>query len=462
MKTCIALPLERLAVSVQQFVQRPEVRILHVATDGHLRSGALQVLLAGEHLAQNRSPWIGLEVATEAPGWEGLEPELCTAHRKLREAGAPLAEITDQIAGRGAGRFAARLLQCVVSVRPPASGLVLLLLSTEPRLERSWLRQLQEMVFDRVLDAVRFVLVSTDEPDGWEWSEALPLDRSLNNRCVVDPDAAGDELEREIEAEARHGPGEAGAQPADAEPPAQKGAELPSLPPTDPKERARARPQPEGPPPPPEEPETVSLCVKRAVLAMQRKDGPRAIEQQARARDLCVRDGRAEDAVGMEMVLGGYMFELSQTEQAKASFGRAARMAAEIEAHGLQAQAHYAEAFIWQKEEGQIDAALRLHWAGIDAAKRGDEPRLAFDGYWEAGRALQGLDRRDSVVSLWTDAVSYANTLPPQELRGTRMPEIARELVVVLRSMRRPADARAIEQWAEHTLEEKDAPNSSS
>ncbi|MEM9461486.1 MAG: hypothetical protein AAGF11_45400 [Myxococcota bacterium] len=460
MNTSIALPLERLADSVQQFVQRPEVRILHVATDGHLRAGALQILLAGEYLAQNRSPWIGLEIAGEAPDWEGLEPALCKAHRKMREARSPLAEITDEIAGRGAGRFAARLLQCVVSVRSPASGLVLMLVSAEPRLERSWLQQLQEMVFDRVLDAVRFVLVSTDEPAGWEWSEALPPERSLNHRCIVDPDAAGDELEREIEAEARHGPSDAGAGPSDAKPPTQKGIELPSLPPTDPKGRAR----PEEPAQSPEEPETVSLCVKRAVLAMQRKDGPRAIEQQARARDLCVRDGRSEDAVGMEMVLGGYMYELSQTEQAKASFGRAARMAAQIDAHGLQAQAHYAEAFIWQ-EEGQIDSAMRLHWAGIDAAKQGDEPRLAFDGYWEAGRALQKLDRRDSVVSLWTDAVSYANTLPPDKLRGTRMPEIARELVVVLKGMRRPADARAIEQWAEHTLgelEEKDAPNSSS
>lgn len=455
MKTCIALPLERLASAVQEFVQRPELRILHVATDGHLRTGALRILLAGEHLAHNRSPWIGLEVAGEAPDWEGLEPELLGAHQKQREAKAPFAEITDEIAGRGAGRFAARLLQCAVSVRAPASGLVLLLISAEPRLDPAWLRQLAEMALDPTLTVVRFVLLCTDDDVAWAWSEALSPERCLQNRCVVDPDAAGDELEREIEAEARHGSKEAGARPPDVEPPPDKGGELPSLPPTDPKQQARPAPPSSEP-----EPETVSLCVKRAVLAMRRKDGAEAVEQQARARDLCTRDGRPEDAVRMEMVLGGYLLDLTQNKQALASFGRAAGMAAEIEAHGLQAQAHYAEAFVW-KEERQVDSALRSHWAGIDAAKRGDEPKLAFDGYWEAGNVLRKLDRQDSVVSLWTDALSYANTLPPERLRGTRMPEIAQELVVVLRGMRRPTDARAIEEWAERTFEESDAPISS-
>ncbi|MCA9708797.1 MAG: hypothetical protein KDK70_23325 [Myxococcales bacterium] len=449
MKTCIALPLERLSTAVQEFTQRPEVRILHVAVDGHLRSGALRLVLAAEHMAQNRSPFLGIDVRGSAPDWAGLEPGLVQAHRKLREARAPLGEITPEIEGRGAGRFAARLVQCKASVREPASGLVLLLVSDAADLELPWLTELQRMALDPTLDEVRFILVSDTGETAWQWSdELLPKDRSMNHRCVVDPEAAARELESEIEV---HGGGKRGVGPTDEHPPPSAGGELPELPVVDTKAKPSARPSPAAASEAAPHPETVEICVKRAVLAMQRKDAPQAIEHQARARDLCIRDGRREDAVRMELVLGGYLLDLKQTKQAQASFARAAGMAAEIGAHGLQAQAHYAEAFVWQQER-QVDAALRAQWSGIDAAKRGGQPKLAFDGYWDAGCLLRALERQDSVVSLWTDALGYANTLPPSDLAGTRLPEIAKELSAVLRGMRRPSDALAIDEWAARTL----------
>lgn len=453
----LARPLERLADAVQDFTQRAELRALVVSVDEHLRSAALRILLSSEHLASNRSPWIVAELHQSTPGWSELEAAVVREHGRMREAGAPLRELRTDVAGSGAGRFAARLRQCEGTVAEPAVGLVFLLVCHAPRLEAEWLGHLREMMLDPVLAGVRFVVQTSTCETAWEWAQELPADRCVAHRCVVDPQEAGDALEKEIERESQPGP--AGTWPLGTEPPSQRGGEL-ATPARDPtaKPTPMARPAPPAPDP---EVETDTLCVKRAVLAMNRGDGAEAVRQQARARDLCVADGRLEDAVRMELVLGGYMLDLGETRQARASFDRAAVMASEIPAHGLCSQARYAEAAVWRKDR-QEDSMMRSYWAGIDAAKQGDEPRLAFEGYWEAGCVLRPLDRKSTLVSLWSDAIAYANTLEPAKCRGTRLPDIVEGLAEVLRSMRRPADARAVEDWAEQTLGDTNAPSDES
>lgn len=449
----LARPLERLADVTQDFTLRPEQRALVVAVDEHLRPASLRVLLSCEHLAGNRSPFVAVELRQSEPDWAALEAALCEEHERMRKAGAPLRELKAEVAGSGAGRFAARLRHCEGTVQEPAQGLVLLLVCRAAQLEAEWLQHLGEMILDPVLEGVRFIVQTSTCSTAWAWAQDLPTDRCVVHRCVVDPVAAGDDLEREIERE--QSTGSVGTWPAGAEPPSERATEL-DLPPRDP----TAKPAPPPAPPAPEEPkETIALCVKRAALAMNRNDGPEAARQQARARDLCVADGRLEDAVRMELVLGGYMLDLRETRQAQASFDRAARMASEVPAHGLEAQSRYAEASTWRSLQ-QVDAMMRSYWEGIDAAKRGDEPRLAFEGYWEAGKVLRPIDRRKStLVSLWSDAVAYANTLEPAKLKGTRLPDIAEGLAEVLRSMRRQGDARAIEEWAKHVLGDNDAPD---
>jgi len=449
MKSCIALPLEQLADAVQRFTKRPDARLLHVAADDDLRSGALRILLAAEHLASNHAPWAVLDDASAEPGWARLEQALVRDHGKKRDAGVPLAPLDSQVSGVDAARFAARLCQYGASVQPPAEGLVLLLSCRAPELSLTWLQHLTKMIFDPVLDGVRFVLLGTRCPTTAAWSEHLTPTRCMVQVCAVDPAAAQQQLQQEIDAEAEHGPGQGKAWPPDAEVPADEGGELPPLPPGPPP--ARRVPAPPDPPV-----ETVSLCAKRAALAMQRSDGVEATRQQARARDLCIAEQRPEDAVRMELVLGGYLLELGETKQAQGSFARAAEMAQGAQAHELEAQARYAEAWTWRQLK-QVEATLRAYWEGIDAAKRGDAPRLVFDGYWDAGGILRALERLSAVVSLWSDAISYANTLEPARRKGTRLPEIARELSAVLREMRRTADARAVDVWAQQAIEGDDA-----
>ncbi len=449
MKNCIALPIERLADEVQRFTKRPDVRIMHVAADEDLRSGALRVLLSAEHLASNRSPWFVVEDSAESPSWSKLEQALAQQHAKMREDGVPLGELKTALSGEDAARFAARLCQCGDSVQAPAEGMVVLLCCGASQLDARWLQHLTKMVFDPVLGGVRFVLFGTRCETTWEWSEQLPPGQSISHCCAVDPQAAAQELEQEIEAEAAYGVGQARARPPDADPPppAKPGSVLPPLPPGPPPARVDA----------PSEPiETPELCAKRAALAMQRKEGVEATRQQARARDLCVGDQRLEDAVRMELVLGCYMIELGEIGHAQQSFAQAAQRAQEVEAHELEAQAHYCQAWTWRKQK-QVDSTLRSYWDGIDAAKRGNHARQAFDGYWEAGLILEGLERTGPLVSLWSDALSYANTVEPALRKGTRLPDIATELSAILDKMRRPADARAVDDWAKQAIGENDA-----
>jgi hypothetical protein len=275
---------------------------------------------------------------------------------------------------------------------------------------------------------VRLVVLTAMCPTALAWSARMPPSLCIAHRCELDPEAVTAELAAEVESEDQGG----GTWPASATPPPRRGAAAP----------------------PPREPtldEELRRCIKRALLALRREDGPEAVRQQSRARDLCRGAGRLEDAVRMELVLGGYLMQLREPERAQESFARAAKAAEEIDAHALRAQACYAEAHVW-RERRRPEDGLRCYWAGIEAAKRGPHVRLVFDGYWEAGMLLRPLDRTSALVSLWSDAIRTAGEYPAAKLRKTRIETITRELSAELRALRRPADAKALEEWLAQVL----------
>jgi hypothetical protein len=439
MTASVAVPLERLADEVQSFVQRPELRALHVAADEHLWSGALRVLLAGEYLAENRGPWLCLPVAdTHAiDTWSRLEAALMREHQTRRRAGAPLSELEATVEGReGPGRCAARIRQCETSVRAPARGLTIVLVCRGASVAETWLHLLGDMMRDPVLARVRFVILTSVCPQALAWAAALPPSTHVSHRCELDPTAVTTELAAEIETEDQTGAAR-GTWPAKVRPP------------------KLSRPAPA-----PREPtldDTIRGCVRRSLLALRRGDGPEAVRQQARARDLSKEAGRPTDAVRMEMVLGGHLLRLQEPERACTAFGRAGKTAGELGEHALAAQACYAEAWAW-RDQRRTEDALRCYWAGIEAAKRGGEVQLVFEGYWEAGQVLRPLERPSVLVSLWSDAVRYAGEHQPPVLRRTRIGDIAAGLADVLRGMRRAADARAVDEWAARVTGRSHAP----
>jgi hypothetical protein len=463
------VPRAGLADEVRAFVQRPELRALHVAADARLSSGALRVLLAAEHLADNQSPWVPLDVDTHHPDtWVRSEAALVREHEARRRAGAPLAPLAADVAGApGPGRCAARIRQCAASVGEPARGLVVLFICQGNSVAEPWLQRLGEMLLDPALGSVKLVVLTTLCPTALAWSARFPPSLCVVHRCELDPAAVTADLAAEVEAEENGGgtwpatptprPDAAASRAGGAAPTPRAGGAAPGShaggaapgPGTD-----SLMPPPRAGAPGPREPtaeDELRTCIKRALLALRREDGPETVRQQTRARDLCRDAGRKEDAVRMELVLGGYLMRLHEPERAQESFARAAAAAAEIDARALEAQACYAEAFLW-RERRRPEDGLRCYWAGIEAAKRGRHVQLVFDGYWEAGQVLRPLDRPSALVSLWSDAIRTAGGYAPAELRGSRLGDVARELSVELRAMRRTADARAVDEWAAATL----------
>jgi tetratricopeptide (TPR) repeat protein len=437
MSACVVEPLVRLADEVRAFVQRPELRALHVAADAQLSSGALKVLLAAEHLAQNRGPWLTVEADThKADAWERIEAQLVREHEERRKAGAPFSPLPPDVPGvAGPGRCAARIRQCATSVQEPARGLVVLVVCRGATVAEPWLLRLRDMLLDKELGNVRLVVLTAMCETALLWSARLPPTICESHRCKLDPAAVTAELAAEVESEEKGG----GTWPATAKPP----------------------PRPGAPAPPPAGLLTFAaklrLYLKRALLGLRREDGATTAREQSSARDLCHGAGRLQDAVRMELTLGGYLSQLRQPERAQESFERAAKAAAGADAHALEAQARYAEAYSW-KERKKPEDALRCYWAGIEAAKRGRHVRLVFDGYWEAGLLLRPLDRASTLVSLWSDALRTAGDYSPSELRPTRIEKIAGELAVELRALRRAADARAVDEWVAKALGKVHAP----
>ncbi|MCH9688228.1 MAG: hypothetical protein K0V04_42750 [Deltaproteobacteria bacterium] len=451
MKDSIAVPLERLGDAVQRYLHDPDARLLHVAIDTHLRSGGLRLVLASEHLADNRSPWMC--VAYQARGdaaWVELEDRLVDEHEALRDAGAPMVPLRRDLAGTpGPARFAARLVQCEATVRAPARGLFVVLVCPPGTPAPRWLDQLRQLIVAPALARVRFVLLSAPF-EAASWHAGLPTGVVAFHECVVDPQLAQRELAEEIEAEERLGPGHEGAWPRDVPIPAPAGSgriTLPACaandPPPPPATKTSSNPASTSPP----GGDSVRLCIKRAVLARQRGDRAQTIAQQLRARDLCVLDGNPEDAIRMELILGGYLLEFDDRAHAHQAFERAAHQATQHGAAGLEAQAHYARAWTWRGQP-EPDLALRSYMAGVEAAKRGDHLALVFEGYWEAGDLLLELQQRSSLVSLWTEAIRFAGMHPWTRLRGTRLPALAERLAEVLRRLHRTKDARAVAAWA--------------
>lgn len=445
MSACVVEPLERLADEVRAFVQRPELRTLHVAADGHLYAGALSVLLAAEHLADNREPWFVVDVDTHRDDtWSRTEAQLVHEHDTRRRAGAPLAVLVTEVAGSpGPARCAARIHQLAASVQKPAQGLVVLLACQGSSVSETWLARLGDMLLDPVLGSVRVVVLTPLCSAALAWFGRLPPARCVVHRCELDPAAVTAELAAEVEsAENGGGTWPVGAVPPKREPAAAAAPDGSSAP-----RLVVAAPAPR----PLTVDDEIHACVKRALLALRRGDGPECAREQARARDLCRENGRREDAVRMELVLGGYLVQLREQEQAQASFARAGAAAGELGAHALQAQSCYAEAHVWQ-ERRRFEDAIRCHWAGIEAAKRGRHVQLLFDGYWEAGQVLRLLDRSSALVSLWADAIHTAGDFPPAALRRTRLEDVARGLSTELRALRRTADARAVDEWLTQIL----------
>jgi hypothetical protein len=366
--------------------------------------------------------------------WEAATDELRRVHAERREHGSPLAAITDRpLRTQGSANFAAQVLQCLGTVRAPASGLLLLIGIPIGDVEGAWLARLGDTIRNPRMGDARFMIALPSSETLARWIETFEPGMCVHVPCAVDEGRAIDELAGAIETEERLGPGFHGAWPRGVRPPPRPGIQRVPAP-----EEADSAPDPA---------HETRLHIKRGALAMRRGDGPEAIRRQAAARDLCLETGRVRDAIGIELVLGAYMLRLGQHALAASVFDTAALRAREGEHWDLAAQGHLASAST-NDAAGDPAAALQAYRHGIDAARRAGDLRLMFDAYWEAGRIALRLGLEVDCIALWGDAFADARTRDLSELRGTRAKEVTLELARLLARWRRYSDAREVERAA--------------
>ena len=453
-------PIEQLADAVARFVRSDGLRLLCVEVDPRLRAAAVSVAMAAEHLADNRSPLVALDLpACEDvdASWEQATDTLRAVHESLREAGAPLAPLAERpMRAQGSASLAAQLLQCLGTVRAPAQGLLYLWVPAVSVVEPMWLRRVGETIGNARLAAAKFIVLLPAAAEIEPWIATLEPATAMHHACVVDEARAIAELEAEIDAEARLGPGIGGAWPAAARPPQRRWL-APGSPtsPTSPSIPADASGSiapladpaaaNDAGPPTADVDARLRLHVKRAALASRRGDGPEAVGQQAAARDLCIAADRTREAVDMELVLGAYLVQLGQSALAVAAFTQAAARASGAGLWGLAAQGHLAAAATHDRAEAPTPA-LAAYRHAIAAAIEGREVALVFRAYWEASRVALRLELDYDAVALLGDAFVYSESLAPEAMRGTRAKDVIAELSRLLGRLRRFSEAREVER----------------
>lgn len=451
-------PLEQLADAVQRFVRSEGLRLLFVEVDNQLRPGAVSIAMAAEHLADNRSPMIALDMPPCEDldaSWEQATDSLRQTHEALREAGAPLAPLAERpMRTQGSASLAAQLLQCLGTVRAPAQGILYLWVPKPSLIDPMWCRRVGETVTNTRLAAAKFIVMVSPSTEVAPWFATLDQTIAMHHVCAIDEVRATAELEAEIDAEARLGIGVGGAWPASARPPRRRWstpAEVPSAAsaPQTPSVSPIASPPVDGDaaaePTPADFEGRLRAHVKRAALASRRGDGPEAVGQQAAARDLCIAAARTREAIDMELVLGAYLVQLGQSALAVDAFHQAALRARAAELWALAAQGHLAEAATHDRADAPAPA-LAAYRHAIAAAIEGGEVALVFRAYWEASRVALRIDLEYDALALLGDAFVYSESLEPAAMQGTRAKDVITELCRLLGRCRRFQEAREVER----------------
>lgn len=451
--------LEQLGDVVQRFVRSEGLRLLCIEVDARLRAAAITVAMAAEHLADNRSPLLALDL----PGcqdvdaaWEQATDTLRQVHDDMRAAGAPLMPLAERpMRAQGSASLAAQLLQCLGTVRAPASGLLYLWVPAPSNVDPAWLRRVGETVGNARLAAAKFIVMLPNAPEIAPWFATLHGTIGMHHRCAIDEARAVAELAAEIDAEARWGANVGGAWPSAERPPIRRWlatASPPSPRPAATGSTVASAAEPSSPPaandagPIEHDLDTrLRLHIKRAALASRRGDGPEAVREQAAARDLCVEADRTREAVDMELVLGAYLVQLGQSSLAVDAFTQAAVRASGAGLWGLAAQGHLAAAATHERTDAPAPA-LAAHRHAIAAAREGHEIALVFRAYWEASRVALRLDLDYDAVALLGDAFVFSESLEPAAMRGTQAKDVIGELSRLLGRMRRFSEAREVER----------------
>lgn len=386
---------EMLQDEAGRFVLDRERRLLDVVTSPRLRGAVLDLLMAQEHRANSRSPFVLFEqpFATRKPGWLERSEHARQQHEHRREQMQAVGETLEPLPAPPREsdpltRFALQLGQ-LLHVRPVGTtGLVVVLAPSPLEAGPAWSDAVRRLLQAKALQDVRWVVVDLDEGSVGDVLSSLGS-RGQRVDCV--PDARDEQLLLKgliaSLASGREGP--PGARPA-VEPPLRRERPAPVLP--DP-ELGRRR--------------LVASEVLSSMLALATRQPTKAVEHQRRARDLSAAPGPSAEAVTMELVLGAQLVATGQPRLAEQSYARVVETAEAAKLPEQAAAGHLALGTTRWVQRNQ-HGALVAYADGVVAAERGGATTLAIEGCRLTGQVAMSLGMDAQAIAFWGRAVRLA------------------------------------------------------
>lgn len=436
----LARRIRELADTLSWFVRARELRLLHVRTSPDLRATALRLAASQELHPENRSPFVVLEDACTAAsdGWPERLERLRAQHEarraRMAQEGEPLPELPERPAiAEPLAAFGAQLAQLLKARADWHEGLVAVLAPTRVERPGALCEALRALLDARGLGAVRWMLIDP-EPAALEPVADELGERAARIAFLVDEAEAQRDLARMLDA--------AEAAPPDVVGPARVGAAWPRG--VSPPLRPRHPPADPGSVDALLEREGISLplagarggelarLVLRGAQAMRRGQPVEAVQQQARARDLCAQAGMAREATIMELVLGGYLVAAGDAGRAARAYDAARERAERAGLPDLGAQAQLALGALHVRAGEPADAAAAYARAAALARQSGSAI-VTIEALRLAGQAQLDLGNADEAARIWGAALEAADAADPAEVRASSAAEVARALAALLR-----------------------------
>jgi len=418
-----ASTIEPLVEELAMFVGDRGCKLLSVRVGIELRRAAVDLVLAHEHRPDNCSPFVVLEHdhTARAPGWLARADHARAQHEQRREGAEPPIPELPSAPGASDERvgFALQLHQLLAAAPAHTEGLVVVLAPAVLEAPERWREAVEMFVAGRELADVRWIVVEAETRTLDELAVSLAgAARRVDVR--VSSDAAIAELEQLSSGSTTPGP-------KGITPPSRKDVAGPS------DAAGEQRAQLGG----------LVLC---AALAASRSRSVEAIAAQRRARDVCESAGWFDEAIAMELVLGGYLVGAGAVRDAESSFLRAIEGARKHERPDKIATAGFGLGAA-RTIRGERHTALVAYAEAALAAEDSKSTLLAIEGSRLAGQAAADLGMEPQAITFFGRAVRLAEE-STEDVSRTSAAIAARSLAVVCRRRRMSELASELEEQA--------------
>lgn len=454
----VAKAVDEFRQSFRDYRSNPEARALQVIVDS-ADLGALEQTVRGEEWQpENRSPFLVFTMPYESGGacLAAMTTQLYQHYAMLAEGLAgeganlePLGQLgADMTAFQQLILYLARWVECTSAVVEPP-----LFCWLPPTVDdRREFRDVVVALIQHADPGIRFVL---GDDATHSYLDTTLVDHAVPAATVrfrIDQDAMKEDFARMMLATPKKGraPGAPpGAAAPDVEPPPRPGPQPAS------DEQVRATLAEHGLPPvlTAAEGEQLEQLVFAAAQAVSDGKADIALGKQYEAYQLCERaDVKLEQGM-MALVLGGYLVQFQQEDQALQWFGEAARLTGEAEAKPQLSQSLMGVAYIHFQAGRNEEAAGAYHQAATAAAE-GGATLLVLENLRMTGVCLQRHGRVTDAIQVWLQAVELARQASPGEIATSNFEWMVAELRTALQQQGMQAEL----DWVAAVEREMSAP----